>query len=343
MSTKINIRSPFYIKKTGTVAGGTTATLNLRIWTGDETTDLPATNTYELSKTGTTDGANWSAVFEISELVRDYLDVTFTGTPVSQTIWVRDVGASTNYLAFDGYGYYDENINPELSRNFLISNRVAWKLADNNLTIPIFVEDATDVKIRKNGSTVRTISITDGDDTADKIEYITVVADEADTIRFRDDSDPIKTYDVTIKNMECSQYDERLVTFLNKFGALQQLYFFKKSTEKMEVKKETYKSNLITHSFSNDVAYSARRHQFSDFNVQGKERIILNTGFVSEDYNEPIEELMLSEKIWLTRDSVVYPVTAVTKSVTFKTSLNDKMVDYTVEFEYAFDKIQNVR
>ena len=84
MSTKINIRSPFYIKKTGTVAGGTTATLNLRIWTGDEKTGVPSTNTYELSKTGTTDGSNWSAVFEISELVRDYLDVTFTGTPVSQ-------------------------------------------------------------------------------------------------------------------------------------------------------------------------------------------------------------------------------------------------------------------
>ena len=343
MSTKINIRSPFYIKKTGAVAGGTTATLNLKIWTGDETSDVPGSNTYELSKTGTTDGSNWSAVFEISELVRDYLDVTFTGTPVSQTVWVRDVGASTNYLAFDGYGYYDENINPELSRNFLISNSVVWKLADSNLTIPVFTEDATDIKIRKKGSTVRTISITDGDDTADKIEYITVVGDEADTIRFRDTSDPIKTYDVAIKNMECSQYDEQLITFLNKFGALQQLFFFKKSTETLEVSKETYKSNLITHSYSDDVAYSARRHQFSDFNVQGKERIVLNTGFVSEDYNAPIEELMLSEKIWLTKDSVVYPVTVKTKSTTFKTSLNDKMVDYTVELEYAFDKIQNVR
>lgn len=340
MSTKINIRSPFYIKKTGTVAGGTTATLNLRIWTGDETTGLPSTNTYELSKTGTIDGSNWSAVFEISELVRDYLDITFDGIYSSQVIWVRDVGASTNYLAFDGYGYFDEGINPELSRDSLISNSVVWKPEGENVILPVFVEDTTAVQVRKGGSLVRTISVSDSSNTNAKIKYFGIIGDEADLVRIVLTGDDV---DIEIKNMECSQYDEQKITFLNKLGALQEIFFFKKSVETLEASKETYKSNLVTHSFSAAAAYSQTRHQFSDFNVQGKERITLNTGFVSEDYNAPIEELMLSERVWLKRGGTTYPVRPLTKSTTFKTSLNDKMVDYTMEFEYAFDKIQNVR
>ena len=68
---------------------------------------------------------------------------------------------------------------------------------------------------------------------------------------------------------------------------------------------------------------------------------------MSEDYNEVIKQLMMSEYVWLTRttdtESKIYPVIPTTNSLTFKTSLNDKMVEYTIDFDYAFDKIQNIR
>jgi hypothetical protein len=37
------------------------------------------------------------------------------------------------------------------------------------------------------------------------------------------------------------------------------------------------------------------------------------------------------------------PVLVKTSSMTFKTSLNDKLIEYTIDFEEAFDYIQNVR
>ncbi len=60
-----------------------------------------------------------------------------------------------------------------------------------------------------------------------------------------------------------------------------------------------------------------------------------------------MEQLLLSEKIWCTSDlystPVVRPVKIVTKTLEKKTRLNDKLIQFEMEFEYANDKINNVR
>ena len=52
---------------------------------------------------------------------------------------------------------------------------------------------------------------------------------------------------------------------------------------------------------------------------------------------------MLSENVWLVIDSIVRPVTPTSSDVTFRTSLNDKMIQYTVEFEQSNDLISSAR
>jgi hypothetical protein len=64
--------------------------------------------------------------------------------------------------------------------------------------------------------------------------------------------------------------------------------------------------------------------------------------------NEWFEELMLSEYVWVRKPSYsgslkTVPVKIVTSSFTKKTSLNDKLIEYTIQFEEAFDYINNVR
>ena len=44
-----------------------------------------------------------------------------------------------------------------------------------------------------------------------------------------------------------------------------------------------------------------------------------------------------------TDPETVLAVIPKTQSVTYKTSLNDRLVQYTVDFDYAFDKINTVR
>ena len=69
----------------------------------------------------------------------------------------------------------------------------------------------------------------------------------------------------------------------------------------------------------------------------------MNTGYVSEDINTTIEEMFLAENIWLRWESKTLPVNIKSKQYQTKTSLNDKMINHTIEFEFAFNKINNVR
>ena len=59
--------------------------------------------------------------------------------------------------------------------------------------------------------------------------------------------------------------------------------------------------------------------------------------------NDTIEELFLAENVWIRKDNKTLPILPKTKSFIYKTSVNDNLIDYTIEFEYAFDKINNIR
>jgi hypothetical protein len=55
---------------------------------------------------------------------------------------------------------------------------------------------------------------------------------------------------------------------------------------------------------------------------------------------------MLSEQVWMTRltdEELIFPLTLKSQSVQMKTSLNDKMIQYTMNFDIANDKINSVK
>ena len=148
---------------------------------------------------------------------------------------------------------------------------------------------------------------------------------------------------IKVNVIEECKYEPKKVTFINKFGALQDMYFFKKVVEQMTVEKESYKSNII----SSLGTYNSYNHVNRDFNVIGKESISLSSGFLSEEYNEVFKQMMLSEKVWVTNiletGEQVLPINVKTSDITYKTSLNNKLVQYTIQFDKSYDVINNIR
>ena len=69
----------------------------------------------------------------------------------------------------------------------------------------------------------------------------------------------------------------------------------------------------------------------------------MNTGFILEDAVSTVEELFLSENVYIRFDGKTLPVIPKSKSFVQKTNLNDKLINYTVQFEFAFNLINNVR
>ena len=53
--------------------------------------------------------------------------------------------------------------------------------------------------------------------------------------------------------------------------------------------------------------------------------------------------MSLSDKIWIKYNEKTLPVRLTSSSLSFKTKLDDKLINYTIELEFAFDKINNVR
>ena len=322
--------------------------LDIYIYTGTKGTHADTDLKYTLSKDRLSSQDN--IVLEISQLVRDYIDVTFNDDYTSTTVWVTiienyidsDTGQvydsngtqTTHYLAFDGFGYFEDEINPALSDNLLMTTSNIYFPEGTAGKIPIFAEGVGKVSIDSTDT-----QITDSGNSNQKIQYITIPADSS-TIKVYDTDDTTLLKTVTVHNICEPKFTDYKVTFVNKYGAYQDMYFFKRTVETFNVTDEVYKRNNIT---ASTVSYATNSGQRQRYNVQGQTSIQMNTGFISESAVSTIEELFLSEDVWIRYDGKTLPIIPKSKSFTQKSSLNDKLINYTVQFDFAFNKINNVR
>ena len=84
--------------------------------------------------------------------------------------------------------------------------------------------------------------------------------------------------------------------------------------------------------------YNTLEGQRKVFNTSAKKSIKVNTDWVDEDYKDLLKQLMLSERILVNN----LPVKLNTKSTELFKSINTKMINYQLEFEYAYNDLNNV-
>ena len=360
----LNARSPKFVSIDN--ANMSYAVLKLYIWSGAKTSP-PTEFIYEINKSPLTNSTKVS--FEIAELVRDELDTIFDGNYYGQAVWSKaDIVAynSTNtsietstetFTSFDGYEYFEYPTSPEVP--LMITNRELFVLDGSKFSIPIYTGVAPTVILFKNGVVVSTYVYTVEPESIDQIEYIEF--EDIDKIEVYVNSILVDT--VNIKSLNECLYIPKKITFINKFGVLQDMYFFKKSTEKIAVKRESYKANII----NQNNTYSTYEHVNRDFNITAQESTTLSSGFLNEEYNEVFKQMMLSEKIWVTnildapvwdkdfnlwdlnqntwnyQNEQILPINVKTSNIEYKTSLNDRLVEYTFDFDNSFNVINNIR
>lgn len=393
MARLINTRSPFYIKVYHSLLFE--AKLQLYIYEGvKDTTPDAADLKYTIQK-AELEGNNY-VVFEISELVRDYIETKYDGEYDSYTVWVNPVISAfesdgspissptvtpsdyaSQFIATDGYGYFEEGINPDFDEGLMMSEGTIYRVNDRSVNIPVSAETTNSVSFLLNGQEVKSVSISDDDNTNQKIQYIASDSNsEADNykervledggtfedntllgdffngadvgmidevyINYTNDTET-KTKVLKVKTFNCSKYEPIRVTFVNKYGALQDLYFTRRSNESINVESSDYKASVLD--FGN-FSYDTSEHQMRTLNLIGKESITLNTDYIDESCNEHIKQLMLSEQVWMTRltdEEKIVPLKVKTQSLQMKKRVNDKLIQYTMEFDVAADKINTIR
>ena len=257
---------------------------------------------------------------DVSELVRDYVTPSFTGTFNTGSIGRASVSvavsfyddinatgtelstASDTFVAYDGYAYFSEGNNFAIPSGALLSGTTIYAPVNTTGSFYVMAGDGT-IGIETYGASSNSAS------------------------------------GITIKRQPCDKHTPIKCVFINKFGVHQEFYFFAKKMDSLSTSGDVYKSNIV----SSTGTYNTQSHQIIDLNKNGKISYNLSTGYVGEEVNAYVQELLLSEQVWLVINSAVVPVKISTSNVQYKTSLNDKLVAYTMEFEQSNDIISSIR
>ena len=282
--------------------------------------------------------------FDIAELARDYIEIEYQSTYVPQTVAIvtvltnkdglngtgSDVGSATTITdkGFEAYGVFTEGVNPE----------VPFGRTKPTYLIPI-----------NETTTPDTFTILAPNGVGGRLPHITSLNSIGVEIYIGSDTS-VTTADgvvCNIKRIDCTKYGEgNRIIYINKYGVQQDLWFFLKETRNLARTNEGYKSNIITYP-SGGATYSVQDAPNKVFNTQAKQTHTFSSGYYPEFANQQFEELLLSEFIWWSTfkkgSGVIIPVKVKTSSVAFKTSVNDRLIEYTIEFEEAFDYINNIR
>ena len=113
---------------------------------------------------------------------------------------------------------------------------------------------------------------------------------------------------------------------------------FANSILSMATNEERYKSNILTNG-----TYKTYDPQIKLLTKNGNQTLKLNSDYYPESYNEVFRQLFLSEKVWIDYNGETLGVNIENKQITYKTSLTDSLINYTIDVSFAFDTINNIR
>ena len=350
-------RSPFIITIDETPQESTRSELFL--WNG--TGAAPAAPTYSLSKKVPSVNNN-ATYYNIAPFIREFFDFT-QSSPIATGMTANtndyaycNVIYKTYYTldgtetlidtvtdkAFDGFGYYENEYNYQ-GKNVLLSDlgeNIYYYDCDGATGIVTIYTEATIINnwiaryTNLDTGTIQNVSLTDNMviDVSRVYTGWNAVGNKLEIIKTIGSSESIQGTFYFVPQCEC-RYTPVQVDFVNRWGAWQMEAFFKASTENVEMTNNQFKSNPVP--FPD---YSTTQPQYKTFNTNGKRTFKVNTGWVNENYKQVIEEMLLSEMIRVDG----FPANLKTKSIEKFKSINTKTINYTMEFEMAYDIINSI-
>jgi len=296
--------------------------------------------------------SNGAAFVSSSDLTVDrlYQSATVNGLDLLVQFEVTDFSgtgfASMRYpfnVSITGNGTYRATGTGEL-------DRIQFQAQANDLSTPlqfridnVFVGERTSSNYEEvtldakfNGSTVGTQTIEFDSTTKNSYQEVSFDIDDIDEVLITTDYGT-KTIDVETIS-EC-KYSPFRLTFLNKYGVEEDLWFFKRSSKTIQVTSEEFRANQFKERSAGLTTRSMR-----EYNKNATEKMVLNSGFVKEELNESFKQLMLSEEVTMFDfdNSAEFAIKITSSSLEFKTVVNDKLINYTINVEFSNNTIDNI-
>lgn len=346
-------RSPFFITAQAPGLNFDSASLELRVWAGDIITDRPAAPTQQFSKIAVQAGQQ-KISFDIHHVVNDFVknwlsyfvqsqgaftvssrDTVYVETITTATYLGETVGTDERrFLAVDGFGWHSQGANPPITEKVLSSITKHFFYGDN---CPLYFITKGLTLITVNGVEV---PFTFSQSTSNQVvAYINAAA-------YVTGSDPFtavfvygaETITHTFQKLTECKYAVAMCWFKNKFGFWQTIPFAKLSKKGVDVTDSNYESIILDYD-----QYDPSQHVTKSYGIEFGEKIVVNTDHLPETYNTLFRELMASEFIYLHQRSELIPVNRARNNWDEKTKTNNKLIQYSMEFKYSFNGINQVQ
>jgi len=134
----------------------------------------------------------------------------------------------------------------------------------------------------------------------------------------------------------CNQkYPNVRIKWKNRFGQFDYMNFNMVSRQAFETERKSYQPQLGSWEASS-FSYNNFDSATLAYIVDSKQTLSVNSYWLSEDYNEILKQLLVSDEIyWINGDTEdgIIPLTITTQNIQFKTGVVDKLIQYGFDFQ----------
>jgi hypothetical protein len=251
--------------------------------------------------------------------------ITRVTAEIIDTIGNNEEPLSNKYISTDGYGGYLDGQNLDPANKILLSHDQYRADYRGYFIVPLRVSSGDD------NPTVNTVEVDLNftDNVQNYVKYLIIPLNLYSGniyVEFMGDN-------ITIEIINECKYDINPIQFVNRFGVLELMHFYKTKKDSLSVKRDNFKN-----AYTDGVSYDVKQHQIQSYNVKSNKTTKIETGFLPEEYNQTMQELLQSEYVWIG----LIPINVNQSSLEFKKRSIDKLISYGIDFSYAFDEISNV-
>jgi hypothetical protein len=258
------------------------------------------------------------------------------------------------YKALDGYAIFDEPIGQQIT-----SKSIHWPLmTDGPVSQSVLDTDfgTSGVYVGTTGGSVPTKIVYSGSlgngafnlsgsvSSSEQIQQYPQAPQEAGfpisiasdwyTIQAFSGSSALGTpiyFDVVCKQ----KYPNIRIKWKNRYGQFDWFDFYMVNRQSFSTTVRGYQPQLGTWT-GTSLSYNQYDSSNLNYIVDSKQSISVNTDWVPESYNEIFKQLLVSEEIyWVKSQTDLAPLTIATDSVTFKTGVVDKVIQYGFDFDFG--------
>jgi hypothetical protein len=350
----------------------------ITVYTGDKTTGVSGGEVVAIEKPSP-DGRVLLDLSQIirAYFVQNYTSHNLPGSGVyhvaqalGAALWVKVTSStmetdssytngSATFLAMDGYTKWTDGVNKVHTETILTTPRTIRLLPTQLFNLPVKNTPRVKWAIGEDTDlTPYTAVPATGDDTNLMVVYIPcgrpniqniaslthslVAAEPTFEMYIKNNGNDATLGNIRIEFVCEPKFQGHYIAFINTGGVWDTMLFEKKSSEQMTVTADSHRRMIGTwgtrsgEDGTQAYGYNQREGLHGRINAMGQETITLNTGFLDEAYNEVMRQLLQSEYFLLDNTT---PVQIETVDIEYKTGLNDKLIQYTITFKYAFEAI----